>query len=209
MRTTRADKYPNFAALERAEPKDAWCIHAQARDSRVLIIAPHGGRIEPGTSLLAMLIAGRRHSLYRFEGLKPRQNRDLHITSHRFDEPAAVALAEKSSTILALHGCKGRNAIFVGGLDAPLRDSLTAALVGAGFHATSHGHDYPAIEPNNICNRGKRKRGAQLEITRDLRSSQHSRRRIATLARKVLAQHLAAEKQASTRKRGSVEGGGT
>ena len=54
--------------------------------SRVLIIAPHGGRIEVGTSELAALIAADEHNLFSFEGLKPRgHNRELHITSRCFE----------------------------------------------------------------------------------------------------------------------------
>lgn len=168
----------------------------------MLIIAPHGGRIEPGTGQLAALIAGNAYSLYRFEGCKPPgQNRDLHITSHRFDEPDALALAAKSSVILGIHGCEGDRAIFVGGLNAALRDDLTMDLVRAGFRASSQGHDFPAVEPNNICNRGLLGCGAQLEITRDLRTSLRSRRSIARVAREVIARHLAALKRDSRAKK--------
>lgn len=196
MRVRKTDKYRNFAALEAAEPKNAWRIHKRIRDPRVLIIAPHGGRIEPGTSPLAARIAGNAYSLYQFEGLKPPgQNGDLHITSHRFDQRDAVAMAEKSSITLGIHGCNGVRAIFVGGLDTALRDDLTIALVQAGFRATSRGHHFPAAETNNVCNRGSRG-GAQLEITLDLRMAPAERARIARVAREVLAQHLAALKRA-------------
>jgi phage replication-related protein YjqB (UPF0714/DUF867 family) len=161
----------------------------------VLIIAPHGGRIERGTSQLAALIAGDEFSLYRFEGFKPlQQNRDLHITSHNFDEPVALRLASRSTITLGIHGCKGKRAIFVGGLDLTLKHGLTRALKQAGFPASSRRHEFPATHPLNICNRGKRAAGAQLEITLDLRLADESREAIARAARQVLARHLASLK---------------
>jgi phage replication-related protein YjqB (UPF0714/DUF867 family) len=38
--------------------------------SRVAILAPHGGLIEGRTSQVARLIAGEQHRLYLFEGLR-------------------------------------------------------------------------------------------------------------------------------------------
>jgi phage replication-related protein YjqB (UPF0714/DUF867 family) len=74
----------------------------------VLTIAPHGGRIEPGTSEIAALIAGESYNLHRFEGRKPPgQNAVLHITSHHFDEPRALNLARKCRIVLGIHGCRG------------------------------------------------------------------------------------------------------
>jgi phage replication-related protein YjqB (UPF0714/DUF867 family) len=54
--------------------------------SDVCIIAPHGGKIEKWTSEIATALAGDDYNLYLFEGLKRAKNRDLHITSSRFDE---------------------------------------------------------------------------------------------------------------------------
>jgi phage replication-related protein YjqB (UPF0714/DUF867 family) len=168
---TVADKYANFAALARSEASpEAWRIHqAGRRDSDVLIIAPHGGRIEHGTSELAAMIAGEDYSLYCFEGLKPHGNRDLHITSHAFDEPVALSLAAQCAIVVGVHGCAGDNSIYVGGLDMPLVALMTAALAKRGLPASSESHGYPAINPHNICNRSRRNRGAQLEVSYDLR----------------------------------------
>jgi phage replication-related protein YjqB (UPF0714/DUF867 family) len=166
-----ADKYASFAALARQELADSWRIRRSNRiESKVLIIAPHGGGIERGTSELAAMIAADDHSFYCFEGLKHAGNRDLHITSHRFDEPTALALIAQSSIIIGVHGCEGKQGIYVGGLDQPLVARLTEGLVIAGLPASSQGHGYKALDPKNICNRGHRRCGAQLEITRDLRA---------------------------------------
>src|SRR3569833_305770 len=142
------DKYTNFTELKRAEPASAYRIRRSLRPSKVLIIAPHGGRIEPGTSQIAVLIAGETYNLYRFEGLKPRgQNKTLHITSHRFDERKALRLAQKCSIVLGIHGCKGWRSIYVGGRNKQLRADLAATLASAGLRVKAYGHDYHATHP--------------------------------------------------------------
>jgi len=192
----RRDKYQNFGELRRAELASAWRVRRRLRHSPVLIIAPHGGRIEPGTSEIAALIACGNYNLYRFEGRKGRgENTALHITSHHFDEPKALKLVAKCRIVLGIHGCKGRGAIYVGGGDTPLREDLAAALRATGLRVKAYGHKYSAEEPLNICNRGSRRAGAQLEITRDLRRSPQWRARIAALAREVIARHLAAPEE--------------
>ncbi|WP_376782030.1 poly-gamma-glutamate hydrolase family protein [Agrobacterium cavarae] len=68
------------------------------RPSSVCVIAPHGGKVERGTSELALAVAGTRLSYYLFEDLKPKGNRDLHVTSSSFNEPQALAVVENSNT---------------------------------------------------------------------------------------------------------------
>jgi phage replication-related protein YjqB (UPF0714/DUF867 family) len=187
-----ADKYKTFAQLARTEVSGTdYRVRAVARpDSPVIVIAPHGGGIEHGTSELAELIAGDDHSLFAFEGLKPYgRNRDLHITSHRFDHPECLTHVGRSSVVLAVHGCKGEAEIFVGGLDRELSAVLTDRLSGAGFRATAEGHRYPGTHQLNICNRGARRRGAQLEFTRDLREPT-VRARIADVVRDALTDYV-------------------
>jgi phage replication-related protein YjqB (UPF0714/DUF867 family) len=188
------DKYETFAQLAEAEvPGTDYRVHAVTRpDSSVIVIAPHGGTIEYGTSEIARLIAGDDHSFFAFEGLKPMaRSRDLHITSHRFDHPECLAHVERAAVVLAVHGCKGEAEIFVGGLDRELTVLLTERLSGAGFRATAEGHRYPGRNPLNICNRGARGRGAQLELTRDLRAPA-ARGRIADVVRGALTEYVVA-----------------
>jgi phage replication-related protein YjqB (UPF0714/DUF867 family) len=143
--------------------------------------------IEVGTSEIAELIAGTDYSLFCFEGLKSHgHNRDLHITSHRFDHPACLALAAGRETVVSVHGCLGQSRIFVGGLDLELATRLSKELALAGFDVVTDGHKYPGRHPSNICNRGLRGKGAQLEITYDLRASVH-RETIARAVRAALA----------------------
>ena len=84
------DRFQNYADLSAEMLRDDdYQIRAEDRGSAVIIIAPHGGTIEPETSLIAEAIAGSDYSYYLFEALKAGAHGDFHITSHRFDEPQA------------------------------------------------------------------------------------------------------------------------
>jgi len=184
-----SDRYDSFSSLAREAPKDSWRrLSREVPTSNTLIIAPHGGDIEAGTSELASSVAGDDHNLYCFEGLGTRCFHDLHVTSHRFDDPVALGLASRAAILVAIHGCRGDRAIFIGGRDADLAALLTARLVEAGFPAQSDNHAFPATHPDNICNRGNRGVGAQLELTRDLRGAQ-IRGAIAQAIRSAIAAH--------------------
>lgn len=169
-----ADRYDNFAELAAAETEGVdYAIRLTTRLSPVTVIAPHGGYIEPTSSLIATAIAAQTYSLYCFESLDlDRPHSDLHITSTHFDEPQALALVGKSEVVVAIHGCTDHGApltVLVGGRDRRLRRSIGAALAAAGFRRRTTGHRFPGTDPQNICNRGARHAGTQLEIPRTLR----------------------------------------
>lgn len=169
----RHDKYESFEILRRAEPADAFHIGCRPRPSAVVIIAPHGGKIERWTSEFTAAIAGDEYSSYCFEGLKRRDNSDLHITSHHFDEPQALALVSNCNWVIAVHGCAGEErVVYLGGLDHALRDTIGESLKIGGFAVGEHKDpNLQGAHPRNICNRGKRGRGVQLEISCGLRSA--------------------------------------
>jgi phage replication-related protein YjqB (UPF0714/DUF867 family) len=137
------------------------------------VVAPHGGGIEPGTSEIAVAIAGEEVSYYAFEGLKSAGNSDLHITSTRFDEPMCLTLIAGSDVILTIHGEKSEEdggGVFVGGLDKTLGRRIGGELRAKGFVVGKHPDpELQGIEPNNLCNRGKSGKGVQLEISRSVR----------------------------------------
>ena len=190
------DKYDSYEALVaggEVEGTDFDITVRERPESPVLVVAPHGGSIEIGTSEIAALIAGIDYSLFTFNGLKEERgrNRDLHITSHNFDHPSCVALASRHSVVLAVHGCKGESSeIYVGGLDEELTTLLTERLAAAGLPATSNGHKYPGRNPLNICNRGASGKGAQLEFTLHLRTPT-ARTMIAPIVHTALSDYLA------------------
>lgn len=170
------DRYENFAALAAQEREGThYRVHAIQRHSPVLIMAPHGGFIEPGTHYVADYLAGDRHSCYVFETLEPRaRGKGMHITSRRFDEPRALALVTAAQIVVTVHGRKDKDdawSAWVGGLHDPLRDAITAALDEAGLAAKAVGDGHPLAgrDADNICNRGRAGAGIQLELPARLR----------------------------------------
>lgn len=142
-------------------------------NATVVMIVPHGGAIESGASELAFAIAGEQLSFAIFEGTKAAQNRDLHITSTKFDEPRCADVVSRSRTAVAIHGENSQEAtVFTGGADAMLRAHISNALEEAGF--TVREHEKPNLQGKsraNICNRGSSGVGVQLELSRGLRST--------------------------------------
>ena len=167
-----SDLYGNYADLAAGEAEGVhYRIRVIERASPIAVVAPHGGRIEAGTSQTAALIAADVFSLYCFEGLV--SGRRLHITSARFDEPRALALVESSDIAIGVHGRADRGdhrTIWLGGLHESLRDEIGAALERVGFK-TSTDHHMQGKAPGNICNRGRLRAGVQLELPMSLRNS--------------------------------------
>ncbi|MDQ8730649.1 poly-gamma-glutamate hydrolase family protein [Bradyrhizobium sp. LHD-71] len=168
------DRYRSFAALKASEREGIdYRIVVVDRRAPVTVIAPHGGRIEPPTSRLALAIAGETCNAYCFEGLQPdREHHDLHITSDNFDEPIACELVARSDVVVAVHGRLDRDdpeAVWLGGLDVDLCNRVADALRRAGFGTLTEGHMFPGSGPRNICNCGLRRMGVQLELPRGLR----------------------------------------
>jgi phage replication-related protein YjqB (UPF0714/DUF867 family) len=171
--------YRCFADLAKAqtEGKDSRVSVRRRPGSSVAILAPHGGGIEIGTSEVARAVAGDDFSLYLFEGLRGSGNyAELHLTSHRFDEPRCLELLAHSDYVVAIHGCKGEGRkvlqgrkVLLGGLDAELKARVAVALTTIDVDVRTTDHEYPAREPANICNRGRRGVGVQIELTSAIR----------------------------------------
>jgi phage replication-related protein YjqB (UPF0714/DUF867 family) len=156
---------------------------------QTVILALHGGGIEPGCSELCLAVAGYHpatmattapvYDYWMFEGLKSRDNGDLHVTATHCDDPVAERLAAGATRLVSLHGCSpsqaglpaGTRAVLVGGLDTELKSRLIAAMAGAGIQAIDAADtpDLGGTDPRNICNRTFTGVGAQLELTTQLR----------------------------------------
>ena len=168
-----ADKYASFDELQATEAPEAFSIFARESHATFAVMAPHGGGIEPGTSEIARAIAGDDLALYVFDAIKGNGNRDLHITSSRFNEPNCVRMLGTVQTVLAIHGEKSdTDSVFVGGRHLDFPDILKAELAPLGFNVMEHGN--PRLQGRdamNICNRGVSGRGMQLELARGLRQT--------------------------------------
>lgn len=165
------DKYSSFEELKGREAEGAYRVEAVDRGSAACIIAPHGGKIEPGTSELTRSVAGQDLSYYVFEGIKGDGNADLHITSSRFDEPMGDALVRNCYFAVSLHGCQGaEEVVYIGGRHQALALRIKAQLEKLGFTVATHPNpELQGVCRDNICNRGRLGMGVQLEISRGLR----------------------------------------
>lgn len=186
--------YADTALTEGTDYARRFRRHAAARPGDTVVIAPHAGGIEAGTSELCLAVAGYHpadlaptpaggpvYDYWMFEGLRVTGNGALHVTSTRCDDPVARSLAAGSERVLSLHGCTaaqagltaGARAVLVGGADTGFAGQLIAALTAAGIHAVdaSGTKELAGLSPANICNRTRRGGGAQLEITAPLRSA--------------------------------------
>ncbi len=164
--------YPNFDSLLAHERDEVdYRIRSLIRRAAVLIMAPHGGGIEPGTSEIALAIAGEDHSLFMFEGIKASGNWRLHIASDRYNLPQACTMARNCDRLVSIHGCREEDAIiYVGGLDMDLGQHIRKELIADGFAVdVSPRSGLGGRAQGNICNGNSRGAGVQLEISRGQR----------------------------------------
>jgi phage replication-related protein YjqB (UPF0714/DUF867 family) len=167
------DKYGSFADLSSAERPGSYAIAVRDLATEIIVAAPHGGGIEPGTSEIALAIAGDDLSYYLFEGRKRDGNGVLHITSTNFDEPRGRALFRAAGCVLAIHGeASGEEVVYLGGLNASLKVAVAGSLILGGYTVLEHKSPYlQGLDKKNLCNIGRAGAGVQLEISAGLRRS--------------------------------------
>ena len=166
------DFYSNFRELQSHEQEGQdYQIISSRSWHKVLIIAPHGGKIEYYTSQIAKWIAAEDFAYYSFEGTKDGDNRKLHITSHNFDEPTVLQALQQAQTVLTIHGQKNSidEFLMIGGLDSTFGTELQVVLRHHGFVVKESEQGYRGERTTNICNRGCTGKGVQLEISFALR----------------------------------------
>ena len=166
-------------------------VEAQATDNpeaQKVVLAIHGGGIEPGTSEIALAVAGYHpatfaqaadclglHDLWIFEGLLADENGQLHVTSTNYDDPIALKLVQISRRCLSLHGLSdapGRADIQIGGADTELSSFVLEELTAAGISAALSGDENTnGSDPSNICNKTTISAGVQLEMVATYRES--------------------------------------
>lgn len=143
-----ADRYGSFLELAEHEREGIdYQIRSHRRPSKIAVIAPHGGKIEPGTSEIAEAISGEHFSFYAFEGIRKSRNADLKLAGDHFDEPECLALKQDSTVVLRVDGSSesGKN-VSIAGDDQRLRESLKHALDHAGFVTSEVETGQPRLE---------------------------------------------------------------
>lgn len=188
---TEIPEYQSFEALaaEHIEGRDFSRNVQWVKGSGIAVIAPHGGRIEPFTDVAAANLAGADFSLYSFSSNLQTNEANLHIASHKFDDPVCLRLVAAHSCVVAIHGWrKEGQALLVGGLDTELGGEIVLAARELGINTCTDGGKLSGTHPRNICNRGKSGRGVQLEMSMGLRRSERLPR-LLKLLREVLLHH--------------------
>lgn len=164
------DRFVSLPALmsELSENKD-FVTRTVRRGSKVTVISPHGGYIEPGTSAIAEAVAGRTFNLFDFQGLQVARPWELHVTSTRFRHPALDELLARATHAVSIHGMGDvdRSNIWLGGLNTSMRTRVAEALTKAGFSVITNPPQYRGEDPRNIVNLASCK-GVQLELPADL-----------------------------------------
>lgn len=177
-----SDVYDNFAQLKANEAPSSFKVDSR-RKGDVLVLAPHGGRIEYHTDEIARSLAGKSWSYYTFLGLADSNNKRLHITSNNFDEPKGLELAESSELCLSVHGYqsqKGDPNICFGGRNDELAQRLHQSLLEAGLQNASEANacqNYFGDSSSNIVNRCALE-GVQMEMSLEFRQSLANNRKL-------------------------------
>jgi len=173
-------------------PGRDYVLEWRHRASTLVLMAPHGGRLEAGTDNIVRSAAGRTVSYYLFRAVMPAGNPILHLASSSFDEPRALRLAAAHDTVLAVHGCRGQGQVAsVGGLDECLKEEVAQALERRGVEVRRQGHPWPGRHPGNICNRGRSGRGVQVELTWELRHGEGMERVVEALREVLMVERRA------------------
>ncbi|MBI4533917.1 MAG: poly-gamma-glutamate hydrolase family protein [Candidatus Melainabacteria bacterium] len=164
-----ADKYPDLESVKRHVSPDDFRIRLLDRGSWALVIAPHGGYIEPGTSAIARAIAGRSYSLFDFQGLREDIAPDMHVTATRFRDPGLSCLLGFADVAVSVHGMgtAGHTTIWLGGLNISLKQLVRFNLEKAGFVVNPDSPRYRGESRYNIVNMA-RCCGVQLEFSDEL-----------------------------------------
>ncbi|MBU8789137.1 MULTISPECIES: poly-gamma-glutamate hydrolase family protein [Bacillus] len=195
------DKYANFAELAENEVEgEDYRIEYTDMGTDLLVLSPHGGGIEGGVSELVRAF-GEEYSTYLFEGIKPSNNWDLHITSSHFDEPTALEKISEHSYVLAIHGYSDTEKhTIVGGTDTEVGQAIVDVLSEQGFSAelVDQSHRLSGTDPDNLNNLCKTGKSIQLEISTPQREAFFSRFGLVTRAKsynKVFTKYVDAIKE--------------
>jgi phage replication-related protein YjqB (UPF0714/DUF867 family) len=181
------DKYTCFADLAAGEKRgEDYDFESRRREAaNVVVIALHGGTIEPWTDKIANAIAREDFSFYCFKALK--KNSRLHIASHLFDEPTCVNLVATHQHVVSIHGwAEEGERVCVGGRDTDLIAALRTGLTANGVQVDDALGPLRGTDPNNITNRGASGRGVQFELTMGFRRNAAAVKKFTAAVRAVL-----------------------
>jgi len=199
---TNSDLYKDPSLIEGVDYARRHRRHERFDDSlsrtgevpKTVILAPHGGGIERGTSELCLAVAGYHpatlpevpaagvtYDYWMFEGVRDDDNAPLHVPSIGCDDGMAVSLCAGALNALSLHGFKPQDppddkVVLVGGGNELLRRFLLEGFEPTDIKAVDAGStgddELDGNDPRNIVNRTLLGMGgAQLELSEPLRET--------------------------------------
>ncbi|MCI2774223.1 poly-gamma-glutamate hydrolase family protein [Staphylococcus petrasii] len=171
------------------EGKD-WYKERSNKNSRVLILAPHGGNLEKGTTELAKAIANKGgYDYYAVNANRNANNRPLHVISTNYDDKDLINSNYNRDVSVSVHGAgqtQGYNTVLMGGRDTQLLGLISQELKKFKFNVQRATGYLAGTDTNNIVNFNKKGMGVQLEITPDIRKSFFKNGNDTSVARKVV-----------------------
>lgn len=163
------------------------------KDSRnvgksVLIVAPHGGNIEQGTSELTKLVANNGDfDYFSFEAIRPSNNTQLHVTSTNYDDATLHDMIQDRTATISIHGAQGEEQlVYLGGYQSPLRDAIQSQLELKGFVVKIPPEYLGGLSNANFINKVEESTGVQLELTTALRKAFFKDGNTSTASRKKI-----------------------
>ena len=168
------DKYQSMTQLENETVEGVdWKKDTRDNSTKVLIVAPHGGNIEQGTTEATKALAEKgNYDYFSFEAIRPKNNTELHVTSTHYDDPTLNQMIKNRTATISIHGAAGTDQIiYLGGPRSTLRDEMGTQLKSSGFTVMVPPDRIGGVKKNNFINREENNTGVQLELTTALRKA--------------------------------------
>lgn len=150
-----------------------WKKETKKRVSNVIIVAPHGGNVEKGTTELTKMVANDNHyDYYSFTILNRKNPEKFHVTSANYNDPTLLKMVKSKDFAVSIHGAKGdKPVIYLGGLDRQLKEAIKQQLVKAHFNVKIAPTYLGGDLKQNFVNRDFKDKGVQLELSTAFRKS--------------------------------------
>lgn len=187
--TRKQDYYKSMTELYKDTTEGIdWKKDTRNVGKSVLIVAPHGGNIEQGTSELTKLVANNGDfDYFSFEAIRPSNNTQLHVTSTNYDDATLHEMIQDRTATISIHGAQGEEQlVYLGGYQSPLRDAIQSQLELKGFVVKIPPEYLGGLSNANFINKVEESTGVQLELTTALRKAFFKDEDTSTASRKKI-----------------------
>ena len=187
--THKQDYYKSMTELYKDTTEGIdWKKDTRNVGKSVLIVAPHGGNIEQGTSELTKLVANNGDfDYFSFEAIRPSNNTQLHVTSTNYDDATLHEMIQDRTATISIHGAQGEEQlVYLGGYQSPLRDAIQSQLELKGFVVKIPPEYLGGLSNANFINKVEESTGVQLELTTALRKAFFKDEDTSTASRKKI-----------------------